>query len=189
MPDTFTSTKAEDGSIFEPANMYIHLMLAVTFLAVFLYDIIYKSKIASNVRIATILSFILIGAYVYSLKHWAGFEYRTFNIHLGAMFGTIMAFNVWFRIWPAQQKIITAIKKGEAPDGDLVALAGLRSKHNTYMSVPLIWTMINEHTRYFSGGNLGFAGQYGWLVLMGIVALGWHIVFQLYRKSGKVEGF
>jgi len=24
---------------------------------------------------------------------------------------------------------------------------------------------------------------------MGIVALGWHIVFQLYRKSGKVEGF
>ena len=189
MPDNFTSTKAEDGSIFEPANMYIHLMLAVTFLAVFLYDIIYKSKIASNVRIATILSFILIGAYVYSLKHWAGFEYRTFNIHLGAMFGTIMAFNVWFRIWPAQQKIITAIKNGEAPDGDLVALAGLRSKHNTYMSIPLIWTMINQHTSYFSGGNLGFTAQYGWLVLMGIVALGWHIVFQLYKKSGKVKGF
>ena len=105
------------------------------------------------------------------------------------MFGTIMAFNVWFRIWPAQQKIITSIKNGEAPDGSLLALAGLRSKHNTYMSVPLIWTMINEHTRYFSGGNLGFAGQYGWLVLMGIVALGWHIVFQIYKKSAKVQGF
>ena len=61
------------------------------------------------------------------------------------MFGTMMAFNVWFRIWPAQQKIITAIKGGEAPNGDDVALAGLRSKHNTYMSVPLIWTMINQH--------------------------------------------
>ena len=80
-------------------------------------------------------------------------------------------------------------QNGEAPDGDLVALAGLRSKHNTYMSIPLIWTMINEHTSYFSGGNLGFTAQYGWLVLMGIVALGWHIVFQIYKKSAKVQGF
>ena len=135
------------------------------------------------------MSFVLIGVVVYLMQNVAHFSYRAYIIHLGTMFGTMMAFNVWFRIWPAQQKIITAIKKGEAPDGDLVALAGLRSKHNTYMSVPLIWTMINEHTRYFSGGNLGFAGQYGWLVLMGIVALGWHIVFQLYKKSGKVKGF
>ena len=37
---------------------------------------------------------------------------------------------------------ITAIKNGDAPDGDLVALAGLRSKHNTYMSVPLLWTIV-----------------------------------------------
>jgi hypothetical protein len=49
--------------------------------------------------------------------------------------------------------------------------------------------MINEHTSYFSGGNLGFTAQYGWLVLMGIVALGWHIVFQIYKKSAKVQGF
>ena len=190
MPENMRSIKNEDGSIFEPANMYIHLMLAVTFLAVFLYDIIYKSKIASNVRIATLLSFILIGAYVYTLQHCADFEYRAFNIHLGAMFGTIMAFNVWFRIWPAQQKIITAIKAGEAPDSSLVALAGLRSKHNTYMSIPLIWTMINQHTTYFSGVNLlGIDVQYGWLVLMGFVALGWHIVWQLYKKSGKIKGF
>ena len=62
-----------------------------------------------------------------------------------------MAFNVWFRIWPAQQKIITAIKNGDAPDASLVALAGQRSKHNTYLSVPLIWTMINEHTVVMSG--------------------------------------
>ena len=100
-----------------------------------------------------------------------------------------MAFNVWFRIWPAQQSIITSIKNGEAPDGDLLALAGLRSKHNTYMSVPLIWTMINEHTTYFSGGNLGIPSENSWIALMVIVALGWHIVWQLYKKSGQVKGF
>ena len=181
MPSNFTT----DEITGESANMYIHIMLAVTFLAVFLYDFLYKSKLASNVRVVTILSFILIGAYVYTLKYCAGFEYRTFNIHLGAMFGTMMAFNVWFRIWPAQQKIITAIKNGEAPDGADVALAGLRSKHNTYMSVPLLWTMINEHTTVFSGKLFDCSG----LVLLIVIALGWHIVFQLYKKAGKIQGF
>ena len=187
MPSDFTSY--ED----DPANMYIHIMLAVTFLAVFLYDYIYKSKLASNVRLVTIISFILISVYVYTMKHCAGFEYRTFNIHLGAMFGTMMAFNVWFRIWPAQQKIITAIKNGEAPDGNLVALAGLRSKHNTYMSVPLIWTMIAEHhssTGLTGGGWIPYlTNDNNWIVLLVVVALGWHIAFQLYKKAGKIEGF
>ena len=185
MPSDFTSNDDE------PANMYIHIMLAVTFLAVFLYDFIYKSKIASNVRLATIICYVLIGVYVYTMKHCAGFEYRTFNIHLGAMFGTIMAFNVWFRIWPAQQKIITAIKNGEAPDAKLAALAGLRSKHNTYLSVPLIWTMISEHhaAGVLTGGKFWVTDPTNWVPLMIIVALGWHIVFQMYKKAAKVEGF
>ena len=165
------------------------VMIAVTFLGVFLYDFIYKSGLASNVRLVTILSFVLVGVVVYLMKEWAGFSYRSFNIHLGALFGTNMAFNVWFCIWPAQQQIITAIKNGEAPNGDLVALAGLRSKHNTYMSVPLMWTMINQHTTALAGGNFGITSSTNWLVLMLIVALGWHIVFQLYKKSAKVQGF
>ena len=165
------------------------VMIAVTFLGVFLYDALYKSGLASNLRLVTIVSFALIGVVVYLMKDWAGFSYRSFNIHLGALFGTNMAFNVWFRIWPAQQKIISAIKNGEAPDGSLVSLAGLRSKHNTYMSVPLIWTMMNQHTTAFAGGNFGITSSTNWLVLMIIVALGWHIVFQLYKKSSKIQGF
>ena len=177
-------------------TMWSHIMLLFTFLAVFIYDFLYKKvkfgftcPIAKNIRLVTITSFILIGCVAYCMKFCAGFDYRAMNIHIGAMFGTMMAFNVWFRIWPAQQKIIKAIKDGEAPDGDLVALAGLRSKHNTYMSVPLLWTMINEHTTVFAGGNYGISESTNWLVLMVMIALGWHIVFQLYKKSAKVEGF
>tara|TARA_Y100000590_G_C15743933_1_gene1021309 strand:- start:95 stop:901 length:807 start_codon:yes stop_codon:yes gene_type:complete len=170
-------------------NMWAHIMLLITFVAVFVYDLLYKSSLANNVRVVTIISFLLIGVFVYCMKFCGGFDYRAFNIHLGAMFGTMMAFNVWFRIWPAQQKIITAIKNGDAPDGDLVALAGLRSKHNTYMSIPLIWTMINEHTTTFAGGNYGISESTNWLVLLIVVALGWHIVFQLYKKSAKIKGF
>ena len=176
----------DDGADWEVSAF---VMIGVTFLGVFIYDFIYKSGLASNVRLVTILSFVLVGVVVYLMKEWAGFSYRSFNIHLGALFGTNMAFNVWFRIWPAQQEIITAIKNGEAPNGDLVALAGLRSKHNTYMSVPLMWTMINQHTTALSGGNFGVTASTNWLVLMIVVALGWHIVFQLYKKSAKVQGF
>ena len=170
-------------------TMWAHIMLLITFVAVFLYDFIYKSPLAKNVRLITVISFLLIAGIEYSMIHCGQYSYRAVNIHIGAMFGTMMAFNVWFRIWPAQQKIITAIRDGEAPDGDLIALAGLRSKHNTYMSVPLLWTMINQHTTVFAGGNYGITESTNWLVLMVIVALGWHIVFQLYKKAAKVEGF
>lgn len=166
-------------------TMWAHIMLLVTFLAVFVYDFLYKSALAKNVRLVTIISLLLIFGVEYLMIHCGQFGYRAFNIHIGAMFGTMMAFNVWFRIWPAQKKIIAAIRDGEAPDGDLVALAGLRSKHNTYLSVPLIWTMINEHTAVFSGKLCGCTG----LVLAIVIPLGWHIVFQLYKKSAKVEGF
>ncbi|MFQ6677100.1 MAG: urate hydroxylase PuuD [Fidelibacterota bacterium] len=164
------------------------VMIAVTFLGVFIYDALYKSGITSNVRLVTIISFILIGVVVLLMKEWSDFSYRSFNIHLGALFGTIMAFNVWFRIWPAQQIIIPAVKKGESFDTNLLAMAGIRSKHNTYLSVPLIWTMINQHTTVLSGGRFGVTESTNWLVLMIIVALGWHIVFQLYKKSGSVKG-
>ena len=168
-------------------NRLKHLAYILPFLMVFAYDFLYKSPIGKNTRIATIISFLGTAAVLYLLI--CVFEmtaYRGYNIHIGAMFGTMMAFNVWFRIWPAQQNIITAIKNGEPPNADDVALAGLRSKHNTYMSIPLIWTMINEHT---VNANKGFLANCEGLLLLIVIALGWHIVFQLYKKSGKIKGF
>ncbi len=168
---------------------FAHIMLLVTFLAVFAYDYLYNSGLIKDVRIMTGVTFLLIAGIIYLMKFYGGFSYRAFNIHLGALFGTNMAFNVWFRIWPAQQKIITAIKNGDTPEGELMALAGLRSKHNTYMSVPLIWTMINQHTTTFAGGNYGITDSTNWLVLLIMVALGWHVVWQLYKKSATIKGF
>tara|TARA_B100001564_G_scaffold352325_1_gene359574 strand:+ start:66 stop:863 length:798 start_codon:yes stop_codon:yes gene_type:complete len=184
MPTDFTSNEVTG----ESANMFIHFLLLFTFVAVIAYDALYKSPLASNVRAVTIVSFLLITVYVYAMQTLGGFEYRAVNIHLGAMFGTIMAFNVWFRIWPAQQKIITAIKNGDAPDADLLALAGLRSKHNTYMSVPLVWTMHNQH-HVTAPTALGIPAEFSWILPMLIVILGWHLVFQLYKKSATIKGF
>ena len=46
------------------------VMIAVTFLGVLLYDALYKSGLASNVRVVTIISFVLIGVVVYLMKEW-----------------------------------------------------------------------------------------------------------------------
>ena len=105
------------------------------------------------------------------------------------MFGTIMAFNVWFRIWPGQQHIIRAVKAGTPPDAAIVKIAGLRSRHNTYMSLPLLWAMIGQHTTYYSGGNLGIPNNLYWVFWLLIIIVAWHIIFQIYKKAGKVQGF
>jgi uncharacterized membrane protein len=165
------------------------VMLAVTFLAPFVYDALYRSPLAANVRAAFVVAYALVAVAVYLFSHVAGFSYRGTLIHTGAMFGTIMAWNVWYRIWPAQQKIIRAVKEGTAPDADLVKLAGLRSRHNTYMSVPLLYMMLAQHTTFFSGGNWGIGNDTWWIVFVALIGVAWHVVFQLYKRSAKVQGF
>jgi uncharacterized membrane protein len=166
-----------------------YVMIAVTFLAVFAYDALFKSSLASNIKAASTVAFVLLAIVVGGFVYFGNFSYRGTLIHTGALFGTIMAFNVWFHIWPAQQKIIRAIKEGAAPDASLVKVAGLRSRQNTYLSVPLLWAMINFHTTFYAGGNLNIPSQWFWLAWLAIILIGWHIVFQLYKKAGKVPGF
>jgi len=165
------------------------VMVAFTFLAVFLYDGLFKSPLGKDNKIGGTVGFVLIAITMFLMDRWAGFSYRGTIIHVGAMFGTIMAFNVWFRIWPAQQKIITAIKKGEKFDPALAALAGGRSKHNAYLSLQLFWAMINSHTTWYAGGNLGIPSSFGWSTMLVAILLGWHIVWHCYKKSAKVKGF
>src|SRR5205807_2093262 len=84
--------------------------------------------------------------------HYGG---RALYIHGGATFGTMMALNVWMVIWPYQKKIITALKDGSPlpADDPIVKTAGLRSRHNTFMSVPLVFFMISNHYATVFGSN------------------------------------
>jgi len=179
------------GLMFDPGDGWgggAIAMVLITFLAVFVYDALWNSGLKSNVRAATIVSFLLLAVAVFLFVNVGAFTPRAVLIHTGAMFGTMMAFNVWFRIWPAQQRIIAAVKAGEAPAAADPALAGLRSRHNTYMSLPLLWAMANEHAVVFSGGNFGIPGDYYWVAWLVIVAIAWHVIFQCYRIAGRVSG-
>ena len=152
-------------------------MILFVYLAPFIYDLLYKGPLkdpttgfAAGVVLAAALLF---------LYGMVGFGFRGYAIHLGAILGTTMAFNVWFRIWPAQRAIITATKNGQPPDAALVALAGTRSKHNTYMSVPLVFTMLNQHSTWAASP----------ITLTVIVVVSWAIVYHLYGIAKNVKGF
>jgi uncharacterized membrane protein len=160
------------------------VMTLLVFVAPFIYDALHKSALGKDPKTFGAVAFALI-AVVAALMHlWAGFSFRALNIHLAAMLGTIMAFNVWYRIWPAQRTILTAVKAGTAPDAALVALAAARSRHNVYMSAPLLWGMINQHTTTIAlPGNAAFA------TFLVVALVGWHVVWQLYKKAPSVKGF
>jgi uncharacterized membrane protein len=150
------------------------ICLGMIVVAFFIYDIIWN--VVKNETAAVVISFILVVAVLFGLsKFLIG---RAVYIHMGAFFGTIMFMNVWMRIWPAQKKILAAIKgTGPAPDASVAALAGLRSKHNTYMSVPLVFFMVSNHYPTLYGE------EYGWGIAAIVVLVGWFVTKFLYTKA------
>lgn len=159
------------------------LMLAITLLAFLVYDPIARS--IKDGKTMAAVGFVLTAIVVLGYLYIGNYGYRATVIHAGALFGTLMAANVWMRIWPAQKKIISAIRDGQAPDAALVGLAGTRSRHNTYMSVPLVWMMLDQHTTAFAGAERHMT----WFWLMVVIAVGWGITVQLYKKATAVKGF
>jgi len=163
-----------DSGMSVGMGMAIGLWLLVVGFAV--YDILWKSPLGKNPLAGTVVSLVILAAVTWWMS--TIFSGRAVYIHLGAMLGTIMAGNVWMRIWPAQRKIIAAIKGGTAPDPAVVALAGLRSRHNTFMSVPLLFFMVSNHYPTMYGS------AYGWLCAMGTVVAGFLAAMWLYKQSG-----
>jgi uncharacterized membrane protein len=164
-------------------NIGIAFVLSII-VAPALYDTLWKRVFATKEQVGVIVSFVLMSVLAWYLDFML--PGRAAFIHIGMMFGTIMAMNVWMRIWPLQRKIIGAIKGGTAADAAWASTAGLRSKHNTYLSVPLILLMVSNHYPlvygYAPGGtDLGYA----WLIIL--VAIGWGATKMLYTMSGKNE--
>jgi uncharacterized membrane protein len=96
------------------------------------------------------------------------FSGRAAYIHVGAIFGTIMTLNVWMRILPAQRKMIAAAAAGENIDTSLGAQAKLRSKHNTFLAVPVVFLMLSNHYPVATYGS-----RYGWEIMLALIVAGW----------------
>ena len=111
---------------------------------------------------------VLLGLLLFALLSYAAWGYaqlfagRAAYIHVGALLGTLMAGNLLRVIGPTRRALLT--HTGE-PDAALAAKARLRSRHNQYFTLPLLFSMIGNHFPILYGVD------YNWLVLAGIAAL------------------
>lgn len=130
------------------------------------YDLMMLSPLGRNEMLFAALSYVLVVALAYGLTHTLSGRWA--YLHMGAMFGTIMAANVWMRILPAQRRMIAATKEGREPDPSLAARAKLRSKHNTFIVVPVVFLMISNHYAVITYGH-----EYNWVIMSVVILLGW----------------
>ena len=93
------------------------------------------------------------------------FSGRGAYIHFGAIIGTIMVGNVFQVIMPGQRKLVSALESGETPDPQWGARAKLRSTHNTYLTLPLLFIMISNHY------PMTYGHSFNWAILLAIVVI------------------
>src|SRR3546814_11986617 len=95
--------------------------------------------------------------------------------------GTIMVGNVFRIIMPAQRALVAAIAENRTPDPALPAKGLLRSRHNNYFTLPVLFIMISNHF------PSNYGSQYNWLILAGIaLAVVW--VRRFFTKDQKDGG-
>jgi uncharacterized membrane protein len=153
----------------------IAIGLAVLVVGWIVYDLALRSPLGKSEATFAGFSLLMIAALAWALTHV--FSGRAAYIHLGAVLGTIMTANVWFRILPSQRKMVAAAAAGSSFDPSLGAQAKLRSKHNTLMAVPVVVIMISNHFPVATYGN-----SYSCEILVGLVLLGWAAA-KLIRES------
>ncbi|MBT0626302.1 MULTISPECIES: urate hydroxylase PuuD [Pseudomonas] len=126
----------------------------------FIYSFLCDSALGKRPALLGLILFVLLigAAYGFS-KVFSG---RGAYLHVGAVIGTIMVGNVFRIIMPAQRALVAAIAENRTPDPALPAKGLLRSRHNNYFTLPVLFIMISNHFPSTYGS------QYNWLILAGI---------------------
>ena len=86
------------------------------------------------------------------------FTGRAALLHLGAFTATIMTANVFFIIMPNQRIVVKDLQEGRTPDPKYGKIAKLRSTHNNYLTLPVVFLMLSNHY------PLAFATEYSWVI-------------------------
>ncbi|MBV0912160.1 urate hydroxylase PuuD [Anianabacter salinae] len=144
-----------------------------------LYDLLCKSPLGDR---PTALMLVLFGILVaMSWGYHQVFTGRAAMLHLGAFTATIMTANVFFIIMPNQRIVVADLKAGRKPDPKYGKIAKLRSTHNNYLTLPVIFLMLSNHY------PLSFATPHAWIIaalvfLMGVTIR--HFFNTMHMKKG-----
>ncbi len=143
------------------------------------YDLLCKSRLGDN---PTLLMLILFGIIVLiSWGYTQVFSGRAALLHVGALTATIMTANVAMIIIPNQKVVVADLKAGRTPDPKYGKIAKLRSTHNNYLTLPVIFLMLSNHY------PLAFASEWNWLIaslvfLMGVTIR--HFFNTMHARGG-----
>jgi uncharacterized membrane protein len=134
------------------------------------YDFLCKSPLGEKPTLLMVLLFALLVVMGWGYNEI--FTGRATMLHLGAFTATIMTANVFFIIIPNQKIVVADLKAGRTPDPKYGKIAKLRSTHNNYLTLPVIFLMLSNHY------PLAFASEYNWVIaalvfLMGVTIRHW----------------
>jgi uncharacterized membrane protein len=138
------------------------ISVALSFLIVFwmAYDGIcqFFGKRKNGDAIVGALVLVLVCIASWLACHW--FAGRAAFLLVGAMIATTMSANVFFWIIPGQKKVVAAIRAGEPVDPVHGQRGKQRSVHNTYFTLPVLFSMLSTHYSFT------FSHPDNWLVLI-----------------------
>ncbi|WP_394126603.1 urate hydroxylase PuuD [Vibrio hepatarius] len=147
------------GSGMEPSTA-IAIGIGALVAGWFIYDLLCDSPLGKTPMLLGAVLFVLLVGATYGLSQV--FSGRGAYIHVGAIIGTIMVGNVFRVIMPAQRNLVSAIEEGREPDPALPAKGLLRSRHNNYLTLPVLFIMISNHFPSTYGS------EYNWAILAGL---------------------
>lgn len=149
-------------SISQPVAIAISIAFIVG--GYVIYDLLCKSPLAKYDGALGIVIFLLVAIAAYALTHiYSG---RGAYITFGAMLGTAMVANVFFVIIPGQREMVDRLRAGEEVNPAPGLRGKQRSVHNTYFTLPVLFTMISNHYA------MTYGHEYNWLILIGICMVG-----------------
>jgi len=144
------------------------------------YDLMCRSPLVKDDRVFAFVLLLLTSAVAWGLCNL--FSGRAAYILFGATLGTIMVANVFFVIIPGQRKMVAAAERGEAPDPAPGVNAKLRSVHNTYFTLPVLFVMTSNHYA------MTYSHEYNWAILIAISLAGALIrIYFVARHKGKAS--
>ena len=144
------------------------------------YDFLCKSGLGEKPTQLMLLLFVLLVAMGWGYNQI--FTGRATMLHLGAFTATIMTANVFFVIMPNQRIVVKDLQAGRTPDPKYGKIAKLRSTHNNYLTLPVLFLMLSNHY------PLAFGTQYNWLIaslvfLMGVTIR--HYFNTMHARKGE----
>ena len=129
-----------------------------------IYDRLCKSGLGAWPTMLMLLLFVLLVAMGWGYNQI--FTGRATMLHLGAFTATIMTANVFFIIIPNQRIVVADLQAGRVPDAKYGRIAKLRSTHNNYLTLPVVFLMLSNHY------PLAFATEYNWIIAALIFLMG-----------------